>query len=128
MARNSLWCANAGALDRKGLLRHQAGESIGRGDRQRSVCAPAWHHERGRSSQNVSDEVVTRRSLERGRNAFERIAMSQFDKLLDELDKIRARREEARELSDMASGNTAAGREFRKSLAAVTEELTALAP
>jgi hypothetical protein len=54
--------------------------------------------------------------------------MSQFDKLLDELDKIRARREEARELSDMASGNTAAGREFRKSLAAVTEELTALAP
>jgi hypothetical protein len=54
--------------------------------------------------------------------------MSQFDKLLDELDKIRARREEARELCDMASGNNAAGREFRKSLAATTEELTALAP
>jgi hypothetical protein len=54
--------------------------------------------------------------------------MSHFDKLCDELDAIRARREEARELSDMASGNNAAGREFRKSLAATTEELTALAP
>jgi hypothetical protein len=54
--------------------------------------------------------------------------MSQFDKLLDELDAIRAGRAEARELSDMVSGNNAAGREFRKSLAAINEELTALAP
>jgi hypothetical protein len=54
--------------------------------------------------------------------------MSHFDKLLDELDAIRARRAEARELSDMASGNNAAGREFQKSLAAINGELTALAP
>jgi hypothetical protein len=54
--------------------------------------------------------------------------MSHFDKLLDELDAIRAGRAEARELIDMASGNTKAGREFRKSLYAMNEELSVLAP
>jgi hypothetical protein len=54
--------------------------------------------------------------------------MSQFDKLLDELDAIRQGRADARELIARARGDTKTGVEFRKSLAAITDELTVLAP